>query len=223
LLQEGALLIEALPEEEYANEHIEGAINIPIKQMREDALEEFDKQRPVVVYCHDNQCDISPRAAMLLETYGFRQVFDYVAGKLDWAAAGLRTEGKATEQPLVRDVMRSQVETCESHVSAGEATKDLAEDDACYVIAGDRTVLGRVGRRARRADADRPITDVMSPGPSTYRPDVPIGELVPKMVEAGLQRVPVTNPEGRLLGILERSDAEQALHEWHNGSLKKAV
>src|SRR6266540_5214701 len=37
---------------------------------------------------------MSPRAASLLETLGFEQVYDYVAGKADWGAAGLPLAGR---------------------------------------------------------------------------------------------------------------------------------
>jgi hypothetical protein len=36
---------------------------------------------------------MSPRAASRLESIGFEQVCDYVAGKADWGSAGLALEG----------------------------------------------------------------------------------------------------------------------------------
>jgi len=36
---------------------------------------------------------MSPRAASRLESLGFEQVYDYVAGKADWGSAGLPLEG----------------------------------------------------------------------------------------------------------------------------------
>src|SRR6266851_66135 len=42
---------------------------------------------------------MSPRAAWRLESLGFGEVYDYVAGKLDWMAAGLRTEGTNAAHP----------------------------------------------------------------------------------------------------------------------------
>ena len=36
---------------------------------------------------------MSPRAAARLESLGFRQVYDYVAGEADWFASGLPMEG----------------------------------------------------------------------------------------------------------------------------------
>jgi rhodanese-related sulfurtransferase len=36
---------------------------------------------------------MSPRAAWRLESIGFTEVHDYVAGKADWGSAGLPLEG----------------------------------------------------------------------------------------------------------------------------------
>jgi rhodanese-related sulfurtransferase len=49
----GATVIEVLPEEEYAEAHLPGAINIPLKSFSEDALAHLDRNAPVVVYCQD--------------------------------------------------------------------------------------------------------------------------------------------------------------------------
>ena len=46
-------LIEVLPETEYAEEHIPGAINIPLKTLDQSSTAQLDKDRPVVVYCWD--------------------------------------------------------------------------------------------------------------------------------------------------------------------------
>lgn len=55
LLEAGAQLVEVLPGAEYEEEHLRGAINIPLKQMTEDAVAGLDKGRPVIVYCWDYQ------------------------------------------------------------------------------------------------------------------------------------------------------------------------
>ncbi len=45
---------------------------------------------------------MSPRAAWRLESLGFTRVYDYVAGKVDWFAAGFPREGRlAQAMPLV--------------------------------------------------------------------------------------------------------------------------
>ena len=47
---EAAQLVEVLPPPEYEDEHIEGAISIPIKNLDREAHERLDPDRPVVVY-----------------------------------------------------------------------------------------------------------------------------------------------------------------------------
>ena len=44
---------------------------------------------------------MSPRAAWRLEAFGYPEVYDYVAGKSDWMAAGLPTEGNSAHPPRV--------------------------------------------------------------------------------------------------------------------------
>jgi rhodanese-related sulfurtransferase len=55
LLEDGAQLIEVLPAEEFLEEHLPGAINIPLKELDRARMNEFDRSRPVIVYCHDYQ------------------------------------------------------------------------------------------------------------------------------------------------------------------------
>ena len=54
LLSEGAQLVEVLPREEYEEEHLPGAINIPLKRLTHDAVAGLDRSRPVIAYCHDD-------------------------------------------------------------------------------------------------------------------------------------------------------------------------
>ena len=53
LLDDGAQLVEVLPEAEYAEEHLPGAINIPLKTLDADTTAQLDKTRAIVVYCWD--------------------------------------------------------------------------------------------------------------------------------------------------------------------------
>jgi rhodanese-related sulfurtransferase len=47
-------LLEVLPESEYNEEHLPGAVNIPLKSLSPDAVARFDKSKPTVVYCWDD-------------------------------------------------------------------------------------------------------------------------------------------------------------------------
>jgi rhodanese-related sulfurtransferase len=53
--EEAAQLVEVLPAKEFAEEHITGAVNIPLKELGERAPRELDGDRPVIVYCNDYQ------------------------------------------------------------------------------------------------------------------------------------------------------------------------
>jgi rhodanese-related sulfurtransferase len=53
LLDGGAQLVEVLPAEEYDEEHLPGAVNIPLKTLDAQATAGLDKGNPVVVYCWD--------------------------------------------------------------------------------------------------------------------------------------------------------------------------
>ena len=53
LLDDGAQLVEVLPPEEYAEEHLPDAINIPLKRLDAETTAVLDKRKAVVVYCWD--------------------------------------------------------------------------------------------------------------------------------------------------------------------------
>ncbi len=55
LLEEGAQLVEVLPEGEYEDEHLPGAINIPLKTLDAEGARRLERERPVIVYCYDYQ------------------------------------------------------------------------------------------------------------------------------------------------------------------------
>ncbi len=48
--EEAAQLVEVLPPPMFEDEHIEGAINIPIKELDRETTDRLDKDRPVIVY-----------------------------------------------------------------------------------------------------------------------------------------------------------------------------
>ncbi len=53
LLAARAQLVEVLPEAEYAEQHLPGAISIPLKRLDAASTAQLDPARPVVVYCWD--------------------------------------------------------------------------------------------------------------------------------------------------------------------------
>jgi rhodanese-related sulfurtransferase len=55
LIEAGAQLIEVLPVKVYEDEHLPGARNIPLTRLDERAIAGLQRERPVIVYCHDSQ------------------------------------------------------------------------------------------------------------------------------------------------------------------------
>lgn len=55
LVAEGAQLVDVLPAREYEDEHLPGAINIPLKTLDRQTTAQLRRDRPVIVYCHDYQ------------------------------------------------------------------------------------------------------------------------------------------------------------------------
>ena len=49
----GAVLIDTLPESEYAEEHIAGAVNIPQKMLTAQGTAHLAQDLPLIVYCYD--------------------------------------------------------------------------------------------------------------------------------------------------------------------------
>ena len=53
MVEAGAQLVEVLPAEEYREEHLPGAISLPLSRLDSDATSVLDRNRPVIVYCWD--------------------------------------------------------------------------------------------------------------------------------------------------------------------------
>ena len=202
----GAQLVEVLPAEEFDDEHLPGAVNIPLAELADRAGKELDSGRPVIVYCFDTQCDLSPRAAWRLESLGFEQVHDYVAGKEDWAAADLPTEGRALGEPRVGRLARRDVPRCRLDETVAAVTARLGDWALGVVVNDDGVVLGVVRAETVRPHGERRVAEVMREGPSTYRPNVPAAELAERLDRAKVPRVLITTSAGRLIGLVQRDD-----------------
>ena len=55
LIAADAQLVEVLSREEYEEEHLPGAINIPLKELNRETARQLEQLQPVIVYCHDYQ------------------------------------------------------------------------------------------------------------------------------------------------------------------------
>ncbi|MBC2907043.1 rhodanese-like domain-containing protein [Streptomyces cupreus] len=213
--EEQAQLVEVLPREEYDQAHLPGAVHLWLRDLDREARSRLDPDRPVVVYCWDWLCDMSPRAAARLEQLGFREVYDYVPGKVDWLAAGLPAEGPAARMLSAGDVARRQVVTCRADAPVGLVLDRLREagQEVGVVVDDEQVVTGLLRHREAEAHPDGRVAQVMRPGPATVRANEPLGPLLERMAKARVRTVVVTTPEGRLLGLMNRTSGEQALQK----------
>jgi CBS domain-containing protein len=144
-------------------------------------------------------------------------VHDYPAGKSDWMAAGLPIEGETAGRPTAGTVARRDVPVCRLEESLRDvrARVRAAGWDACVVVNEARIVLGLLRAEQLGRQEDLTAEAVMRPGPSTFRPNVPIAEMAAVLAEHDLPNAPVTTSGGTLIGLLVRADAERSAHARH--------
>lgn len=127
-------------------------------------------------------------------------------------AWGLRREGRTAQVPTAGEVARRDVPTCglEDRVADAQVRAEAAGFDACVVVNERRVVLGLLRNQELGADPSATAEQVMLAGPTTYRSDIPARQAGACMRERGVDALPVTTPDGVLVGLLRREDAESA-------------
>jgi rhodanese-related sulfurtransferase len=54
LIDGGAQVVEVLGSEEFEEDHLPGAINLPLRKLETDVVGVLDRSRPILVYCWDS-------------------------------------------------------------------------------------------------------------------------------------------------------------------------
>jgi rhodanese-related sulfurtransferase len=54
LMEKGAQVVDVLPRDEFDEDHLPGAVSIPLRNIDTDAETKLDKEKPVIVYCWDS-------------------------------------------------------------------------------------------------------------------------------------------------------------------------
>ena len=138
-----------------------------------------------------------------------------MAGKLDWMAAGLPTEGTNAQRPRAGGVARKDVPIARLDEQLGDVRERVHALgwDAAVVINAERVVLGLLRSKELEKDPDLRIEQAMRPGPSTFRPYVLIKEIAENMTKHKLESSPITTSDGRLVGLLLQKDAVDSAGE----------
>jgi predicted transcriptional regulator len=82
-----------------------------------------------------------------------------------------------------------------------------AGGDLAVVVDKERVVLGMLWSKQLGMDPDLTAEKAMRPGPSTFRPYVPIKEMADYLVEHDHDSAPITTSDGKLVGVLYKSEA----------------
>jgi CBS domain containing-hemolysin-like protein len=137
-------------------------------------------------------------------------VYDYVAGKVDWLANNLGTEGTLAHQPTAGSLARDDLATVslEDEVSVARSKIEQSPYGYAVVTAGCETVLGLLQSSALRSASRGTIEAGLEAGPSTVRPHLSADKALERLRRRELTSAVVTNPQGRLLGVVRRSDLE---------------
>ena len=155
---------------------------------------------------------MSSRAAWRLEQLGFSDVYDYEGGRKDWQEAGLPTEGTDPRGPIVADAVTVDPPSCEPGSTVGAARALLGgEWTQVVVVNGSRVILGVMRKESWAAPDESLVENAMRSGPSTVRPGSLLQPLVGRMKKRDTESVLVSDPEGRLIGVLDRDAGEAVL------------
>jgi CBS-domain-containing membrane protein len=155
---------------------------------------------------------MSPRAACRLETLGFTEVYDYVAGKADWLAHNLPVEGAHAEVVTAGRLARDDVVTCGLDEHAREVRERIRNSPYGFAIVTSPggVVLGRLRASVLDECADGTVENLMDPGPSTVRPDTPAAALAKRLADRRLRTAIVTTPEGGVIGVVLRESLQRS-------------
>lgn len=74
LVKGGALLLDVRTPNEYARDHIDGAVNIPVDQLSQQLNQLKDKNRHIITYCASG--NRSAKAKIILDSSGYINVHD---------------------------------------------------------------------------------------------------------------------------------------------------
>ena len=85
-------LVDVLPKESYNNEHIKGAISLPLAEIGRKAAKLLRKDEKIVTYCGSFECQASTLAAEKLVVLGYNNVLDYKGGLKDYKEGNLPME-----------------------------------------------------------------------------------------------------------------------------------
>lgn len=89
LYNKGILFIDARDESDFLAGHISNSMNIPFDDFdnHKQKLKQISKDKPIVIYCAGTDCDLSILLGNLLFEQGYKQVYVFFGGWIEWLDA----------------------------------------------------------------------------------------------------------------------------------------
>jgi len=98
-------LVDVRTADEYAEGHIKGAVNVDFKKRTfPDYITALDKNKPVAVYCRS--ANRSGKAALIMQSLGFKKIYDLDGGIKAWKAANMPV---TTEKNPANEKLQKQI------------------------------------------------------------------------------------------------------------------
>ena len=120
---------------------------------------------------------------------------------MDWLARGRDYEGDAD---LVGRHLNADVARCSPATPADEVRAHVEREGICVVVNDAGVVFGAADARSLAARQGATAEDLMRPGISTVRPSEERAKLDDRLAGHNLQRIVVSDVEGKLLGLYSR-------------------
>ena len=142
----------SLPADDYADEHLAGAINIPLNTLDRDS-DRFS-EAPATGDRLLLRLPVRPEPAsrVAARRIEFTRAYDCVAGKADWGSFGLPLEGEADSRTRIGSIAGGDTPTWRPDEFFSAVAQRVAdESQICVVTNEKRIIMGILGRRALRS------------------------------------------------------------------------
>jgi rhodanese-related sulfurtransferase len=97
LFKKGITFVDARDEGDYLAGHIKNSINIPFDDFdnHKQKLDHLSKEKPLVIYCAGTECDLSILLGNLLFEMGYKKIYVFFGGWVDWSKAKYPVENSS--------------------------------------------------------------------------------------------------------------------------------
>jgi Mg/Co/Ni transporter MgtE len=127
---------------------------------------------------------------------GFKEVYDYGPGKVDWMACALPVEGRPEGKALLVDFVRQDVPTCSLKERVPDVRKKAGDANQCIAVNKANVVLGVIDKEALSQNGKKTVEETMDPAPTTFRPNTAVDQVAAFMARNDLTEILVTTSEG---------------------------